>query len=225
MISVLLPVGGELETEEWRRRSFDWVRRRYEALLPQAELVYGFCNDEPYNRSKALNDAFEQSTGDYLLIADADTSFNVGQVVKGMTLIRECAAPWVIVYDEERYYNLTQQATEYLLSMPVDAEIDEPPMPMMWDHKITSWSGLVMVPRSAWMKVGGYDEGFVGWGYEDNAFRFALDRRVGPFARVRGPGAFALHLFHPAPEEKCFGQPFIEANRELCRKYEQGVLP
>lgn len=222
-LSVLIPVGGELETDEWRRRSFDWVRRRYEALLPQAELVYGFCNDEPYNRAKALNDAFEQSTCDTLLIADADTSFNVAQVTKGMTLIRECAAPWSIIYGEERYYNLTEQATEYLLGMPVDAEIDEPPMPMMWDHRITSWSGLVMVPRSAWIKVGGFDERFRSWGGEDNAFQLALDCLIGPFARVHGPAAFCLHLFHPAPEEKCFGSPGWPENKRLLDIYREAA--
>lgn len=235
-LSVLMPAGGAIETDEWRQRSFKWIVARYEALLPDAELCFGNSEHTPYNRSAARNDAFAQSSGDMLLVADADTVFNVAQIVRAITLIREAGAAWVIPYDGAdrhpdrrgigRYYNLSQRATVFLIENADPGQhVEEPNHPEAWDHKITSWAGLLMLPRSAWEAVGGYDESFTGWGYEDNAFRAALDHRVGPYARVKGEAGYVMHAWHPAPEEDCFGQPDIQANRELCAKYEKGLLP
>lgn len=236
-LSVLMPVGGEIETDPWRWRACEWITHRYKRLLPHAELVFGVSESEPFNRSEARNNAFAKSTGDMLLVADADTLFNVGQIAKGITLIQECGAPWVIPYegwtnaidpqshDVGRYYNLSQEATAYILETPPTSEIPEPPDPNMWEHKLTSWSGLLLMPRSAWEAAGGYDENFVGWSFEDTAFRFALDNRVGPHMRVTGPAGYVMHLWHPVTEEACFGQPYMEANRALCRRYERGELP
>jgi predicted glycosyltransferase involved in capsule biosynthesis len=97
----------------------------------------------------------------------------------------------------------------------------EPLNPEQWIHKITSWAGLLVLSREAWEKVGGYDEAFIGWGYEDNAFQASLDRRVGHFDRVDG---FVVHLWHPAPVEECFGQPHIKDNQARYEKYRRGRL-
>lgn len=236
-LSVLMPVGGDVETDPWRWRAFEWLVERYKRLLPAAELVFGTSDQEPFNRSQARNDAFARSTGDMLLIADADTVFNPAQIFKANQLIQECGAPWVIPYQGHennvdavsreigRYYNLSQKATAYILDSPPESELQEPPDAELYEHKLTSWAGLLVLPRKAWEAVGGYDENFIGWGYEDGAFRTALDHKVGPFMRVTGPAGYVMHLWHPAPEEQCFGQPFIERNRTLCRKYEIGDLP
>lgn len=223
-LSVLIPVGGELEEDEWRWRSFQWLQQRYEALLPNAEIILGTSDMEPYNRSQARNNAFAQSTRDLILVADADTAFNMGQITKAMQMITELGAPWVICYDEHRYYNLGQEATAYLIAQDPTAPLEEPPANIC-EHVITSWAGLVMLPRAAWEKVGGYDERFVGWGYEDNGRRFALEHAVGPYRRVTGTNGFCVHMWHPAPEESRFGQPNIAANRALCRDYERGRQP
>lgn len=236
-LSVLIPVGGELETDPWRRHSFEWVRRRYEALLPDAEICLGTSSQTPYNRAQARNHAFAQSTGDMLLVADGDTVFNPPQIFKAIQLIREIGAHWVIPYEGHtnavdpeshelgRYYNLSATATDYLLGAPPNAEIDEPAGSDLWEFKLTSWAGLLVLPRTAWEAAGGYDENFLAWGFEDNAFRFALEHKVGPFTRVSGPAGFALHLWHPSSEENRFGQPSMEHNRALCARYERGELP
>lgn len=210
---------------EWRRKSFDWLRNRYAALLTDYEFVCGSTkniDDDPHwNRAASRNALVEQSSGDTLLIADADTVFQLDQIERGIAQLLG-GAPWVIPYCEERYYNLTADETALVWRCFPGAGIPEPTDPRQWDHKITSWAGLLLVPRAAFDAVGGYDERFKGWGYEDNAFKTALDRVVGPHRRTDG---YALHLWHPAPDEECFGQPHIQHNRELFRMYEAGVLP
>lgn len=206
----------------WRRRSWEWLKQRYGHLLPEAELIFGHDTSEPFNRSSTRNFLVDKSDSDILLIADADTVFHRDQIVTGVRKILS-GASWVIPYAEDRYYNVSADETAFICThAPVDSAVPELTDASQWDHKITSWAGLLLVTREAFDKVGGYDERFQGWGYEDNAFRAALDHRVGPHARV---DSYALHLWHPAPEDQCFGQPNIQANRDLYRLYETGQLP
>jgi hypothetical protein len=52
----------------------------------------------------------------------------------------------------------------------------------------------MVVPRPLWEHTGGFDEGFVGWGFEDSAFHTVAG------GSLRTPGEL-WHLYHvPAPE-------------------------
>lgn len=220
-LSVLIPVGELTITDPWRSRALSWLQLRYAALLPEAEVMLGTSPLIPFSRSAARNDAFRRSSGDVLLVADADTAFNRRQIDAGLGLLEE-GAPWVICYREgPGYYLLTEAATDTVLALPVDAELPEPP-PGDWTWADTSWAGMLLVSREAWEKVGGYDERFIGWGFDDNAFRFALDNRVGPHRRVDD---FVVHLHHERTAAENFEQPYIERNRRRCHQYEIGLLP
>lgn len=56
-----------------------------------------------------------------------------------------------------------------------------------------SVSGVIVVPRRVWDAVGGFDEGFTEYGWEDVAFAHACSL-VAPVRRVDGP---CWHLRHP----------------------------
>lgn len=219
-LSIIMPFSGPDYFEE-RWGNYMWLRDRYDALLPDNEIVIGFNEDEPFNRAAARNSAMRASTGDLLLFADADTVFHPEQIYAAIDLI-DNGAPWVVAYGLGRYYNLSEKASKDVRASAAGAVIPEPTDPNDWEHKIDSWAGLLVVPRAACQGVGGYDERFIGWGYEDNAFRSALDHHVGVHQRV---DHYALHLWHPSSEQECFAQPHIDRNRELCRQYEQGLLP
>ncbi len=75
-----------------------------------------------------------------------------------------------------------------------------PLLPGYKDHGavIDRQTGLCNVfTRDTFEKVGHYDEDFVGWGAEDDAFLTKCKRLVGPIHRNRKPGYIAYHLFHP----------------------------
>lgn len=218
---MLIPAGGAVMTDPWRQWALAWLLERYTSLLPDAELVVANNEDEPYNRAAARNAAFEASTQPMLLVADADTIFHYNQIRQAIDLL-EVGAPWVVPYGEGRYYNLSQHVTDLILGhMLPRAELDEPDEPQMWEHKLTSHAGLLVLPRSAWETVGGYPEGLVAWGYDDDCFRAALDVMVGVHAHLEGPHAWMAHCWHPAPESERFGQPFIEHNRAIWHRFER----
>lgn len=220
-LSVLIPTGGLVDSEIWRANSFAWLRRRYGLLLPEAELVFGTSEQVPYNRSEARNNAFAASTGDILLVADADTIFHRDQIVEAVRLVME-GAPWVIPYRLGGYYNFSEAATARVLAHAPDVDIPEPVDEDDWEFKLDSWAGLHVLTRAAWEKAGGWDEAFRGWSFEDNAFQVAMDRLVGQHVRT---DHWVGHLWHPATEAERFGQPFMEHNRRRFRLYQRGVLP
>jgi hypothetical protein len=214
MISVLFPYRGD---DGPRDRIFGWVLRWWNANFPEAEICVGRNFDDPFNRGKARNDAFGQSHGQVVVVADADT-VPTGEGVRAAIADVIEARCWSIPYAENRYYNLTEQATADVLSWTTRNAIPEPDE-HLWDHKITSWAGCLVIPREAWERVGGYDERFVGWGYEDNAFRVKLDRLWGPHRRE---DSYCCHLWHPVAEGSTFDQPEIERNRTIFLRYLQG---
>ena len=74
-----------------------------------------------------------------------------------------------------------------------------------------------------WETVGGFDESFIGWGYEDDAFRAALDVMVGKSLRLRGCNLY--HMWHPVSPTDGFESPTIQHNRKLYSQYKRAKSP
>jgi len=216
-LSVLIPWDPRT-TCPWRIRSFGWLLRRYNHLFPDAQICIGKDESEPFNRSRARNNARAMATGDFFLIADADTLFNKEQIEVAMAACGQ-HAEWMIPYGP--YYNLDVGITDHLLGQDPSQDTRMWCLPPdTYEHKIEdSPAGLIVMPRRIFDAVGGYDERFIGWGYEDNAFRTALETRVGGYGRM--PSHDCYHLWHPIAEGGGFDSPTINVNRRLFRRYER----
>lgn len=198
----------------WRLNNFDWVMARYEHLLPEVEVLIGDAGG-PFNRSSFINAGAASSGRKYLLIADADTIPYREALLQGLDMI-DAGYGWVIPYGDADYYNSDQRSAEEILRRsPVD---NIRPEEITWEHKLKSWSGQVLIERDDFEALGGFDERFQGWGYEDNAFVAMCDTMLGDHGRVRD--AWTIHIWHPAPEETTWRQPNIDANRRLFESYE-----
>jgi hypothetical protein len=79
-------------------------------------------------------------------------------------------------------------------------------------------SGAFALTRDLWDRVGGFDEMFVGWGYEDTAFRIACETVSNrPLARAQ---ADLWHLYHPQSPEHRKASPDLQRNRSRMQLYE-----
>lgn len=212
-LSVLIPYRGDGGP---RDEIFDWLLARYAALLPKAEICVGRNEDDPFSRAKARNDAYRQATGDVFLVADADTVFNTVQIEAAVRLVSDDPTIWVLPY--QWYYNLAEEYTRSILDQSPEQDVPEPTDESLWEFKLESWAGLLVMRRAAFERVKGYDERFIGWSFEDNAFRRALDTMVNPHRRLP---SYALHLWHPVTHESTWGQPMFEHNRSLYKHYER----
>lgn len=208
MISVLFPYRGD---NGHRDVLFDYVLRYWHEVLPDAEIVIGSNDDEPFNRGAARNAAFHQSKGDTLVIADADTILPPEQLYDALELVISGEAPWCIPYNV--YYNLLEPETSKILDdFTIDVE-----EPEVFEHRLVdSVAGILIVPGAAYERVKGYDERFRGWGGEDRAFDIALDSLWGPKVRTEG---FVEHLWHPRGDAD-FSQPYWAENAQLLRSYQ-----
>lgn len=210
MISVLVPYrpdGG------YRDRAWEWVKQRWEKV-PGVDLIVagddGGSNPGHFNHPLAINRAAENATGDVYVIADADTSFQPEWIHEAASLVREGAAAWIL----PKYYNkLTQAATESILDGPVDAIMEGE---LEWQGNGVNNAGLVVVPRSAFWTVGGYDERFTWWGADDVCFRITMDWMWGQSSLLDGA---AWHLWHPTPAPVTYGHPEHERQQALMQEY------
>jgi hypothetical protein len=185
---------------KWWAREHDWP------------IVVGDHTDGPFNRSAALNRAAEAvGAWDAAVLIDADVLINPVQVRAAVDLAFTTGGP-VLAYDENMRVSL--RGTQQILS---GNRGDWRKQKFVANVATEFCSSALAVRRDLWDAVGGFDESFVGWGYEDTAFRYACETMSGK-EMVRLPGVL-WHLWHaPSPEADRRALTF-QANRARCALY------
>lgn len=214
MISIIIPFASK---DPRREKIFWWVTNRWLKLKePSWEIVFGRSDPDNFNRSAARNEAIQKSSGDILLITDADTACNMEQVHSGIAMVESGEAPWVIAHTE--YWSLSRENTDDLLEYSTNIHLSKPrPGEYNWVMRSRSQAGVLIVPRAAFEEVQ-YDERFNGWGYEDNAFADTLNAKWGQAKRTPGD---MFHLWHDPGEN--FKQPHIKENERLYEAIKAGL--
>jgi hypothetical protein len=167
---VVIPIS---PADEYRRRNYERVRAHLEEL--DWPIVGGVSLVDPFSPSQARNNGaamLPASTVDVLYFNDADSVVELDQIRAAVALA--AAAPG-LVFAFEHYVRTNEDGR-----------------PTMYVPNSGS-SGAVAISRACFDEVGGYDERFVGWGYEDLAFAFECSKRW-PVRRVPGQ---LVHLWHP----------------------------
>jgi hypothetical protein len=143
-------------------------------------------------------------------LADADGPWDVGVVIDAdvfhpiphVRAAIESAAAGKVTWAHRRWRNVAERHLKRLLADPdtfgpVPAEARD--MDLLVDVTTPiSWSCCVAVPRATFDDMGGFDERFRGWGFEDGAWA-ALVRAMYPWARIDGD---MYHLDHPRSDER-----------------------
>lgn len=174
-----------------RDQTADWVCARWNALLPEYELVRGVPDDGPFNRSVGINRAFLQSVGEVIIAADLDVVFQKDAVEEAVERAKD--GEWGFAF--RNYYKLTKECSRRVRDASPDVSLAYENIEYEdWHWEVNS--GLVVISREGFCQVGGFDQRFIGWGYEDNAFLRLADHRWGPHFRIEHGEAF--HLWHPS---------------------------
>lgn len=195
-----------------RAEIFEWTMARYKALFSGVNICLGDSLEEPFNRAASRNIAVAKSHTDLIVLADADTPPML-EMMSALHAINS-STPWAYPYD--LYYSLTKQPTSDLLSTDPKGPILSVPLRSDFEFVMRSWAGAICMRRDAYNLLGGHDERFTGWGYEDTAFSHAAVTVLGEAARIHGR---AYHLWHGRPLESTWEQSHIEANKALCDEY------
>ncbi|MFZ4431581.1 MAG: galactosyltransferase-related protein [Microthrixaceae bacterium] len=195
----------------------DWWRREF-PFWPIHEGHHP-VEEGPFNRSLAINRAAGQAGDwDVACIVDGDTFHDPGAIMAG---VQVAAHVGCMVNCHDHRVMLTKWATERVLAgEPVPPRIPGHTLPPRWVEVMwtESPSGGVVVHRSLWDRLGGFDPKFVGWGKEDSAFRIACETVSGmPMVRIAKD---AFHLWHPVAPETAHGHPARRPNEQRLALYE-----
>lgn len=195
---------------EGRERNWRFLRERYQALHPDCEVVEGRCEGR-WSKGRAVNDAVQRSSGDVLVIADADVMVGPQALRNAIEALRFSA--WVVPH--RLVYRLTEEATLRVLAGALAEPRSLDPHEASRVHKGCQGGGITVLTREAFHTVGGIDEGFYDWGGEDISFARAMDAIVGGHRRM---GELMWHLNHePMPRRE--GNRASEESEELAGRY------
>lgn len=180
--------------------------------------------DGPFSRSGAINAAAARSEPwDVLLIVDGDVILeSLGQAVDAVEL---AATSGRVVYAHDHLTMFEDPADRFADSHTArnatwavlqGADPGVTARAAGFTRHPNTWSSCIAVPDLLWREVGGFDERFVGWGWEDLAFMCSTFAIAGGVDRIRGD---AYHLWHHRMWEANEGSQHHNANMVLGQRY------
>jgi predicted glycosyltransferase involved in capsule biosynthesis len=204
IISLLIPFRNTGD----RQQQFDWLQKRWKALFPEAEIIVAEDDGkDPFSKTIAVNNAYKKATSDILAIVDADVWVKPEILIKAAEDIRNKKAVWVQPCDT--VYRINKATTFNIVEFS-----PESPFPLIKEEhteRITNVVGLVAVfSRKQFEYIGGMDERFRGWGWEDNAFNSTLNTL---FGQSQKPNNIVYHLWHPRNRDEQ-GRPVWEGQTD-----------
>lgn len=193
-----------------RDRLWSWCRRRWERHLGWPVVEGHHDGPGPFSLAAASNRAAAAAGGwSVALYVGGDAALgNRRQAELAADLAEQKG---MLAFAHDHLTLLDADATDRLLrGAPLAGAASG------GERHPNTFSSAFAVPRELWDEAGGFDERFVGWGWEDLSFWSACCALAGGFERVRGE---AYHLWHPAPREEREGSPLHAANEALGRRY------
>lgn len=184
-LSIIVPFKSDGKDRE---KIWNFLKKRYETLMPDAELCINEYDEVPYCKSASINNAVRKSTREILLIVDADILINIKDVEKAMSEVYDkgIVAPYKLV-------RFSEDATNKILENN-NFNIDDSFIDSNTQTFTTLCSAICIIKKEIFKKCGGYDERFKGWGSEDVAFYKCMHRVNGPIYKI--PDFTMYHLYH-----------------------------
>lgn len=173
-----------------RDQIWAWVKNRWETERPDWQLVEGHHYDGPFNRSAAINQA-ARDAGDFdlAIIADSDSFVGPEQIAAA---VATCARTGQMTLAYDRFCYLNHKMSDDVM----DGFLGDWYKGVEW-YMPGTCSSMVLVTRAVWDEAEGFDEGFIGWGFEDVAFSHKAQTFGEGLQRIPGD---LWHLHHaPAP--------------------------
>ncbi|MFJ4185176.1 galactosyltransferase-related protein [Kitasatospora sp. NPDC089509] len=173
----------------------DTVPRHRERVLPWADAYLHQFAEGPYNRSRAHNAgaAAAPGKGNRLCFLDADMLLDRGFLRQALAAVETAGTAAALPYDRVVYLDALSSARAIAQRAAGAARAAR--ATLHGYHLTPTTGGCVIVEQALFDRLGGYDEGFEGWGDEDNEFYHRLDRAAG----VRRLPGELLHLDHERP--------------------------
>ncbi|AXB47300.1 galactosyltransferase-related protein [Amycolatopsis albispora] len=180
-IAVIIPWGTDHGQRErvWTKLRAEWELTGLDLIVAADPLFRRPTNAEsgidrhPFSVGRAINNAARLAPPEYdrFMLWGADQLPDPGAIAWTAELMERHGLDWAFPYNSSAM--LSGEDTErYLAGEPVE-----------WVTQTTGcvMPGLMLITRSAFDKVGGFDERYQGWGWEDVDLMNRLCRDVHPY--------------------------------------------
>lgn len=150
----------------------------------------GRASDAQFNRSAAYNRGVAANPqADVFVFVESDMIVPISQIETAIVMALSCRPGLVVPFSQ--YVALTPHGSEGVRdgSLRYDAQMAAYTM-----ANCRAVGAVNVVSREALQMVGGYDEGFEGNWYDDNAMKIAFETTCGPTLFVDGSGYHLHHL-------------------------------
>jgi hypothetical protein len=183
---------------------------------PAARIAFAY-NPGPFNKSWGLNLAYRLSSAPLLAFGDADVIVGsvIGDCANYLTGGYQAVKPYRRLIELDETESTRVRGGDFDWIAPRTGEALWPRE--MEGERLAYAGGLFLITRQAFAAAGGWDERFRGWGGEDDALSYRLERtRVPALELDTRP---AVHLHHARLRENTFGQPHYTTNTQLLQDY------
>lgn len=162
-------------------------------------------SDKPYNRSWAFNVGIRRSNSDIIVFGDSDLIMDYNQFSLGIQSLSE----YDMVSPYHKVIDLNPKESNYPISNILN--IDRIGRGENDNQKINISGGISMFRKEAIVKIGGWNEDFIGWGAEDDE----LSIRVKKYLKWTELKGSCYHLYHsrPAPDPTNYNRNLTLLNK------------
>ena len=186
---------------------------------------YSWIPNQSFRLSRSRNCAVFKSTGDLLIFIDGDCILppKFVQIAKGLAVEGKILNGARRLLSEKLTDQLLEREPTFDLVLPLFSgrKFWRIRLPLVRDFPKRSWrvfrGFLMVIPRSIFESVGGFNENFRSWGLEDSDFAV---RALDGVATIRD-GRYALavlHLHHPEPNKNMRSSNGVQFNELLRSK-------
>lgn len=153
-------------------------------------------NAGPFNKAWGLNIGAASCRSEKLIFTDADNLMHKS-LKEAVDL---CCPVYHFVKPYRQFIDLSQEQTDYILDESSTESVDfsRPDWFAQRENRGETFSlcsGTFIISRDLFDKLGGWDERFLGWGGEDDALSYKLQRMQPPSLGLSDNCVF--HLWHP----------------------------
>jgi predicted glycosyltransferase involved in capsule biosynthesis len=174
-----------------------------------------FNNNLEYKRCYCLTKAAKESKGDILCFWDSDIMIDPKFIAEAYEKIISGEFDHIYPYNG-LFINVEKESFDVLGEKnPTDLFIDRynSEHPSFSVSHTMSCGGCLLISKESYDKIGGYDERFIGWGYEDNDI-LQRSSRYNKVGRILDNNAICWHLQHDFAV-RIHGNEFLKHNQEI----------
>ena len=181
-----------------RDKTFQYIHEYYQEKYPKSEICIGedTTTTKQFNCSNAINNGVKQSNGKYVFIVGADTFVPKEYVQKSVKQLKH--SPFIIpfgyIYSLDPYISQRIVSHEDLSLNEIEKHGQKISIIPGDTHYTPKNSGVQVMEKTFFNQMNGYDERFVGWGFEDTYFCWRVIKEVGDYPLLREGKIY--HLWH-----------------------------